>query len=155
MPEDGNLDRHIALRIADERRVITLLNGSMRKTENPVIRLLLTQLALDSTKHEHMLKIILELLKPSPDSRLEVDDEDFREAMEKHVRLEREMVDDFQKLVERIDDKRIRFILQDIISDEKRHHAITKRIYDLVYKSGATKDEVWWDFLFRYSRLSG
>ncbi len=127
----------------------------MRKTENPVIRLLLTQLALDSTKHEHMLKIILELLNPSPDSHLEVDDEDFREAMETHVRLEREMVDDFQKLVERIDDKRIRFILQDIISDEKRHHAITKRIYDLVYKSGATRDAVWWDFLFRYSRLSG
>ena len=155
MPKGNDLNAHVDSRIADERQVIKLLHDSIRKTDNPVIRLLLSQLAFDSAKHEYMLKIVLELLKTPPETRIAAEDKDFREALAQHVKAEHEMIKGFEKVVDRINDKRIRFILQDIISDEKRHHAITKRIYDLACDGEATRDDAWWDFLFRYSRLSG
>jgi rubrerythrin len=155
VPQGKDLDQHIAMRIADEKKAIKLLHDSIRKTDNPVIRLLLSQLAFDSAKHEYMLKIVLELLKTSPETGIEAKDADFREVMKTHIKVERAMIKGFEQVVDRIKDRRIRFILQDIISDEKRHHAITKRIYDLACEGEATRDDAWWDFLFRYSRLSG
>jgi len=115
----------------------------------------LYQLALDSAKHERMLKAILELLSKPSEKELIAEGEDFRKIIEKHVEIERKMLEDFEDIVDKTQDRRIRFIIQEIINDEKRHHAIIKRIYELVCKGEEVKDEKWWDFLFRYSRLRG
>ena len=141
-------------RIENEREAVRLLHDSMEKTNNTVIRLLLRQLALDSAKHEHMLRAILELLEAPSNEQFSREGEEFRKAIEKHVEVEREMLEGFEKIVDKIEDKRVRFILQDIISDEKKHHAIMKRMHELVCEGEKVKDEKWWDFLFRYSRLT-
>lgn len=141
-------------RIENERKAVKLLHDSIRKTNNTVIRLLLYQLALDSTKHEHMLKTVLELLEASSKGQFKCEGEDFRRVIEEHVEVERGMLEGFEKIVDKTEDKRIRFILQDIISDEKKHHAIMKRVHELVCEGEKVKDEKWWDFLFRYSRLT-
>jgi rubrerythrin len=142
-------------RVENEREAVRLLHDSMEKTNNPVIRLLLYQLALDSAKHEHMLKAASKLLETPSEDQFKWEGEQFRQAIEKHVEIEREMLDGFKKIVDKTEDKRVRFILQDIISDEKKHHAIMKRVHELVCEGEKVKDEKWWDFLFRYSRLTG
>jgi rubrerythrin len=141
--------------IVNESEAVKLLHESMGKTNNTVIRLLLNQLALDSTKHEHMLRAILKLLETPSKEQFKWEGEEFRKAIEKHVEVEREMLESFEKVVDKTEDERIRFIIQDIISDEKKHHAIMKRVHELVCESEKVKDEKWWDFLFRYSRLTG
>ena len=141
--------------VENEKTAVKLLDDSMKRTSNTVIRLLLHQLALDSTKHERMLSVILELLEAPSKEQFESEGEKFRKVIEKHVEVEREMLEDFEKIVDKTEDKRVRFILQNIVSDEKRHHAIMKRVYELVCEGDEAKDEKWWDFLFRYSRLSG
>jgi len=142
-------------RIENEREAVRLLHDSMEKTNNTVIRLLLRQLALDSAKHEYMLRAVLELLEAPSKEQFKWEGEEFRKAIEKHVEVEREMLEGFEKIVDETDDKRVRFILQEIISDEKKHHAIMKRVHELVCEGEKVKDEKWWDFLFRYSRLTG
>lgn len=119
-------------RIENEREVVKLLHDSMEKTNNTVIQLLLYQLALDSTKHEHMLKTILELLEASSKEQFKCEGEEFRKVIEEHVEVERGMLESFEEIVDKTEDKRVRFILQNIISDEKRHHAIMKRVHELV-----------------------
>jgi rubrerythrin len=141
--------------VQNEKKATELLYDSAGKTSNTVIRLMLHQLALDSTKHERMLKIILQLLESSSEEGFKSEDEEFRKVIEKHVEIEREMLRSFEDIVDKTEDKRIRLIIQDIISDEKRHHAIIKRVYELVCESEKVKDEKWWDFLYRYSRLTG
>jgi rubrerythrin len=142
-------------RVEDEREAVRLLHDSMGKTNNTVIRLLLYQLALDSTKHEHMLRAISKLLETPSKEQFRWEGEEFRKAIENHVEVEREMLEGFEKIVDKTEDKRVRFILEDIISDEKKHHAIMKRVHELVCEGEKVKDEKWWDFLFRYSRLTG
>lgn len=141
-------------RIEDERKVAGMLHDSVKKTENPIIKLLLYQLALDSAKHEHMLRTILHLSE-SPTEQFKNEGQEFRKTIENHAELEHEMLEGFEKIVDKTKDKRIRFILQDIISDEKKHHAIMRHVYELVSESEKAQDEKWWDFLYRYSRLSG
>ncbi len=145
----------IQKRMENERTAVKLLHDSIEKTENTVIRLLLYQLALDSTKHEHMLSAILELLETPAGEHFESEGEEFQRVIDKHVEVERRMLESFEDIVDKTQDSRVRFILQDIISDEKRHHAIMKRVHELVCQSEKVKDEKWWDFLFRYSRLTG
>lgn len=145
----------IEKRIENEKKAVEFLQDSMEKTSNPVIQLLFCQLALDSAKHEKMLKAVSQLLEPPTKEQFKCEGEEFRKTIEKHAEVEREMLEDFEKLVDKTEDKRIRFILQEIISDEKKHHAITKRMYTLVCEGEKVKDEKWWDFLFRYSRLTG
>ncbi len=141
--------------IENERNATRLLYDSAKKTDNMVIRLMLHQLALDSVKHEHMLKAVLQLLEFPSKEQFKSESEEFRKVIEKHVEIERKMLQDFERIVDITEDNRTRFILQNIISDEKRHHAITKRVHELVCESEKVRDEKWWDFLFRYSRLTG
>ena len=141
--------------IENEKKAAKLLYDSAEKTNNRVIQLMLYQLALDSAKHEHMLRAISQLLEFPSKEQFKSENREFRRVIEKHVEIERKMLEDFEKLVDKTEDKRVRFILQDIISDEKKHHAIIKRVHELVCESERVKDAKWWDFLFRYSRLSG
>jgi len=142
-------------RIENEREAARLLYDSVRRTNNRVIRLLLYQFALDSIKHENMLRAILQLLESPSKEGFKSEGEEFRKVVEKHIEIEREMLEGFERFVDKTEDNRIRFLLQDMISDEKRHHAIMKRVYELVCESERVQDEKWWDFLFRYSRLIG
>ena len=142
-------------RIENEKEAARLLHDSARETNNRVIRLLLYQLALDSIKHENMLRAILQLLESPSKEGFKSEGEEFRKVVEKHVEIEREMLEGFERFVDKTEDNRIRFLLQDMISDEKRHHAIMKRMHELVCESERVQDEKWWDFLFRYSRLIG
>ena len=145
----------IKKQIENERKAEKLLHDSLRKIENRVIRLLLYQLALDSTKHENMLRTILQLSESPSKEQFMSEGAEFRKVIEKHVEIERKMLEDFERIVDKTEDNRIRFLLQDIISDEKRHHAIMKRVHELVCESEKVQDEKWWDFLFRYSSLTG
>lgn len=141
--------------IGNEKRATKLLRGSMKKTDNTVIQLMLHQLALDSTKHEKMLSAILQFLETPSKEWFKHEGEEFRKVIEKHVEVERKMMQDFERIVDETEDNRIRFILQAIISDEKKHHAIMKRVHELICEGEKVKDQKWWDFLFRYSRLTG
>jgi rubrerythrin len=142
-------------RIENEKKAVKLLHDSIKKTNNTVIRLLLYQLALDSAKHQHMLRAILQLLEAPSKEQFRREGGEFRKAIEKHVEVERKMLEDLEGIVDETEDNRIRFILQNIISDERKHHAIVKRLHELVCESEKVRDEKWWDFLFRYSRLAG
>ena len=141
--------------IQNEKRAVKLLRDSMKKTDNTVIQLMFNQLALDSIKHEHMLRAILQLSKSSSKEQFTCEGEEFRKVLKKHVEIERKMLKDFEGIVDKTEDNRIRFIFQDIISDEKKHHAIMKRVHELVCEGEKVQDQKWWDFLFRYSRLTG
>jgi len=141
--------------IENEKKAVRILQSSMKKTDNAVIQLMLNKLALDSTKHERMLRAILQLLRSSPEEQFSDEGAEFRSVIEEHVEIERKMLEDFERIVDKTEDNRIRFILQDIISDEKRHHAIMKRVHELICEGEKVQDQKWWDFLFRYSRLTG
>ena len=138
--------------VNNENNAARLLRDSATKTNNVVVQLMLNQLALDSEKHAYMLGVILQLLDSN--EQFQQENEQFLKIIQKHVEIEKKMLEDFERTVDLTEDRRLRFIIQDIIRDEKKHHAVVKRMYQLIFESETIQDEKWWDFLFRYSRLN-
>ena len=145
--------KNIKTRIENEKRAVKLLSDSIKMINNRVIRLLFHQIALESIKHAEMLKTVLYIVESSS-KEPKSESEEFQKTLKMHVEVERKMLRDFEKIVDMTRDKRIRFILQTIISDEKRHHTLMNRLQELVLKGNGVQDEKWWDFLYRYSRLT-
>jgi rubrerythrin len=106
-------------------------------------------------KHEMMLKTIKRLLESNSTQVSFGKGEEIKKVLKKHMEIEQRMLREFEKMVDDIDDRSIRFLVQNIISDEKRHHSIFQRLLSLIFESEDIRDEKWWDFLYRVSLLKG
>lgn len=137
--------------IKDERETVNHLSQTINKTKNNVIKILMQILLIDSLKHEKILQIVLSIIKTPKLESSEVSE--VAQHLKEHVEEEKTMMENFETLVDKVEDQRIRFLLENIITDEKRHHNIVERITELVVDS-ETSDDAWWDFLYRYSRLT-
>ena len=137
--------------IKDERETVNHLSQTINKIKNNVIKILMQILLIDSLKHEKILQIVLSILKTPKLESSEISE--VAQHLKEHIEEEKAMMENFENLVDKVEDQRIRFLLENIITDEKRHHNIVKRITELVVDS-ETSDDAWWDFLYRYSRLT-
>ena len=137
--------------IKDERNAVSHLSQTIKKTKNNVIKILMQILLIDSLKHAKILEIILSILRAPKLESSEISE--VAQHIKEHVDEEKEMMENFENIVDKVEDQKIRFLLENIITDEKRHHNIVERISELVVDS-ETSDDAWWDFLYRYSRLT-
>jgi hypothetical protein len=145
------LEKNIQKMIKDERETVNHLSQTINKIKNNVIKILMQILLIDSLKHEKILQIVLSILKTPKLESSEISE--VAQHLKEHIEEEKAMMENFENLVDKVEDQRIRFLLENIITDEKRHHNIVKRITELVVDS-ETSDDAWWDFLYRYSRLT-
>ena len=145
------LEKNIQKMIKDERNTVSHLGQTIKKTKNNVIKILMQILLIDSLKHAKILEIILSILKAPKLESSEISE--VAQHLKDHVDEEKEMMENFENIVDKVEDQKIRFLLENIITDEKRHHNIVERISELVVDS-ETSDDAWWDFLYRYSRLT-
>jgi len=145
------LEENIKKMIKVERKTVDHLSETINKTKNNVIKILMQIMLIDSLKHAKILEIILSILNTPKLERSEIGE--VTQHLKEHVEEEKIMMENFEDLVDKVEDQRIRFLLENIITDEKRHHNIVERIAKLVVNS-ETSDDAWWDFLYRYSRLT-
>lgn len=145
------LEENIKKMIKVERKTVDHLSETINKTKNNVIKILMQMMLIDSLKHAKILEIILSILNTPKLERSEIGE--VTQHLKEHVEEEKIMMENFEDLVDKVEDQRIRFLLENIITDEKRHHNIVERIAKLVVNS-ETSDDAWWDFLYRYSRLT-
>lgn len=137
--------------IKDERNTVSHLGKTIKKTKNNVIKILMQIMLIDSLKHAKTLEITLSILKNPKLESSEIGE--VAQHLKEHIEEEKAMMENFEDMVDKVEDQRIRFLLENIITDEKRHHNIVERIAELVVDS-ETSEDAWWDFLYRYSRLT-
>jgi hypothetical protein len=137
--------------IEGEEAAARHITRTIGRTRNVVVRILMRIVLTDTAKHAHMLRTILNLKKTPKIESEEVSE--VIEVLKRHVEEERVMMKNSEDLVDEVEDRRVKFLLENIVMDEKRHHSIMKRIIELVSDS-KTSDDKWWDFLYRYSRLT-
>jgi rubrerythrin len=117
------LERWIEL----EKKSQQALLSSGKKTENPLVRLLLKEILLDTAKHVELLKGILALSAlPAFVTQEEVDP--VRRALEGHLRAEEAVIGQAEKALEGMDDVGVKPLLLHILADERKHHAILERL---------------------------
>ena len=144
----GLLKEQLAL----ERETIASMDEQVRRTKNRIIRLLLHGIVLDSMKHIDMLETMIDLLTGSVVPETEKDE--LGKELNRHVQIEKDSLDRLEGVIRKTEDKGVRFLLQNIASDERRHHTVLDQIISTLAIGENITDMDWWDYLYRYANLS-
>ncbi|MHA1616766.1 MAG: ferritin-like domain-containing protein [Candidatus Njordarchaeales archaeon] len=96
----------------------------------------------DSLKHANLLEALLALLEARAPLISEEESEGFINGIREHLEMEKEAIETYSKLLEKVEDQKTRLIIAYILEDEKRHHALLKKIEELIKKQTLTEEDV-------------
>jgi rubrerythrin len=72
-----------------------------------------------------------------------------KELVEEHIRIEAELIERIGKVIPSIKNKKVKLLLNAILSDEKRHHELLKKVLDILVRGETITEEDWWDVLWK------
>lgn len=135
--------------VALEEKIVHIAKASVKNTKNELVRFLIEAIAIDSNKHALLLNAILARL----DSKTPFIEEDKRDELGKnikeHIAMEANAIKTYSDLIPKTEDPGTKQVLEYILEDEKRHHTLLKRIYELVIEKETLTEEDLWDLTWK------
>jgi ribonucleotide reductase beta subunit family protein with ferritin-like domain len=131
-----------------EHHIVEAIMKSTETVRNPVVKQVLQSIAFDSKKHAGIYNAAMSISQITP----ALTDEEYRDLEKitaKHIADEEKAISALNKMMPKIKDKKVKFLLGSIVADEKRHHELLKKIIDLVVRKEAITEEDWWDILWK------
>ena len=149
MSEQEKLVEFIKKQIGVEHEIVDSLNKGLTEITNPPVKGVLKGISLDSIKHAELYSAAVTLLtKPSPSLKQEnLDDQ--RALVEKHIQLEAELIRKLEKILPTLENKKVKFLLDSILADERRHHAMLKVVLEIIVKGETITEDDWWEMLWK------
>jgi len=132
-----------------EKKYAVELDREYRGYGNEIVRELIASVMIDSQKHAGLYKAAAMLASGKS---LAITEEEFNlleEKLKLHIEKEKEMLEAVTKLMEEVEDDRIKKILIMIYEDELMHHPFMTNFLDLVIKRETITEQDIWDQLFR------
>jgi ribonucleotide reductase beta subunit family protein with ferritin-like domain len=153
--EKSDLLGFMKRQIAIENEIVSSLNKGVAGMKNPPVKAVLKGISLDSVKHAELYAAAVKLLTDVSQA-LSQDDLDAQRALvEKHIELEAELIKKLEKMMPTIENSKIKFLLNAIFMDEKRHHALLKVVLETIVKGETITEDDWWDVLWSSSPFHG
>ncbi len=137
------------LAMLEKNRELELKNVQMSQEKEEQLKsagakLILYQIRMDSTKHAQILQTLIDTIKEGTpeylwDYRIDryVGQVATERALQKHVEIEKEMIQHHEAIIKKTDDRGIQMILQHIVDDEKRHHKMLMEVIKQLHKLGS------------------
>jgi rubrerythrin len=146
--EENELITFFREQVDQEEKIVRSINKAIQKLTNPVVVSVLKGMSLDSIKHADMYKAAESVVKVAP--ALSEDELDhLNEVVSWHIDNEEKVMKQVDAFIEKVKDTKIKFLLESIQADEKRHHELLKTIMDVIGRGETiTKDE-WWEIMWR------
>jgi rubrerythrin len=147
---DSN-DELVALfknQIKIEQTIVDSVNKGISDMENPVVKGVLKGISLDSKKHADIYSSAISLLTSVSQALTEDNLNKQIELVEKHIQLEAHIIKKLQDVVPSIQNKKVKLLLSTILSDELRHHALLKKVLNILVRGETITDNDWWDVLW-------
>jgi rubrerythrin len=132
-----------------ENEIVGSLNNSLDEIRNPAVRGVLKGISLDSVKHAEMYASAINLLTSVPQALTQAHLDKQRELVEKHIRLEAELIGKISKAMPSIENKKVKLLLGAILMDEKRHHQLLRQVLKILVRGETITEEDWWDVLWK------
>jgi hypothetical protein len=96
------------------------------------------------------------LLSSSASTALAQEDLDKQRALvEKHIALEAELIKVLKEKIPEIENAKVVFLLNAILEDECRHHAMLKRVLDIIVQGETIPEDDWWKLLWEGAPFHG
>jgi rubrerythrin len=135
--------------ITVEKKIVGSLNKSLVKINNPTVKGVLKGISLDSVKHAQMYESAVKLLSSVSQALKQEDLDKQRELVEKHIKLEAELIEKITKMLPTVENKKVKLLLSAILADEKRHHELLKQVLEIIVHGETITEADWWDILWK------
>ena len=131
-----------------EKTIVDSVAEGLVEIKNPTVKGVLKGISLDSTKHAEMYSSAINLLTSIPQALTEGNLDKQRELVEKHIRLEAEIIKKLREVIPSVKNEKVKLLLDAILADEKRHHALLKKVLDILVRGETITDNDWWDVMW-------
>ena len=148
MRSDDELVALFRSQIEVEKIIVDSVAEGLGEINNPAVKGVLKGISLDSTKHAEMYSSAINLLSSIPQALTEDNLNKQRKLVEKHIQLEAEIIKKLRVLIPSIQNKKVKLLLNTILSDEVRHHSLLKKVLDILVRGETITDADWWDVLW-------
>jgi rubrerythrin len=131
-----------------EKTIVDSVTEGLTEIDNPAVKGVLKGISLDSTKHAEMYSSAISLLTTVSRALTEENLGKQTQILEKHIKLEAMIIKKLVEVIPSIQNNKVRLLLQAILSDEKRHHALLKKVLETIVRGETITDNEWWEVLW-------
>jgi rubrerythrin len=131
-----------------EKTIVDSVAKGLIDINNAAVKGVLKGISLDSTKHAEMYSSAINLLTSVSQALTEENLDKQRELVEKHIQLEEEIIKKLREVIPSLQNKKVKLLLDAILSDELRHHDLLKKVLDILVRGETITDNEWWDILW-------
>ena len=149
MASNDKLVEFLKKQIDVENEIVDSLSDALRDIKNPPVKGVLRGISLDSVKHAEMYDAAVKLLTSVPQALSQEHLDKQRSLVEKHIRVEAELIKKISDLLPSVENEKIRLLLNAILADEKRHHELLKQVLEIIVHGETITEEDWWDILWK------
>jgi bacterioferritin (cytochrome b1) len=141
--------------IVVENEIVDSVNKGVKNINNLPVKGVLKGISLDSMKHAELYASAVTLLTNVSQAMTQENLDEQRTLVEKHIQIEAELIKKLEKELPTIKNKKVAFLLNSILMDEKRHHAMLKTVLEIIVRGETITEQEWWDMLWEGSPFHG
>ena len=149
LSSNDNLVDFLKRQIKIENEIVKSLNSGIADMENPPVQAVLKGISLDSLKHAEMYASAVTLMTSVSKALKQEDLDKQRRLVEKHIELEAELIQKIGGILPSVDNKKVKLLLETILTDEKRHHELLKQVLEILVQGETITEDDWWDVLWK------
>lgn len=152
---DNNLLDFLKNQVVVEKEIVNSLEKALVGMKNPAVRGVLKGVSLDSIKHAELYTSAITLLTTTSTALAQGDLDEHKALIQKHIDIEAELINKLKKKIPEIENKKVVFLLNSILEDEIRHHAMLKMVQEIIIKGETITEDDWWSMLWEGSPFHG
>jgi rubrerythrin len=143
------------MQIQNENAIAKSVLEGTKNIQNPPVKAVLRGISLDSTKHAELYQSAITLLTMTSQAMTQDNLDQQRELVEKHIQMEADLIKKLELELPTIADKKVAFLLNSILMDERRHHAMLKTVLEIIVRGETLTEDDWWKLLWEESPFHG
>lgn len=155
MQKTNDLLEFLKNQITVEKEIVASLEKPLRNMKNPAVKGVLKGVSLDSIKHAELYMAAVTLLTSSSTALTQEHLDEHKALVEKHIEIESKLIIKLEGMIPKIEDKKVVFLLNSILADEKRHHEMLKMVLEIIVKGETITEEDWWKLLWENAPFHG
>ncbi len=155
MEKQKDLLEFLKNQITVEKEIVASLEKPLANMKNPAVKGVLKGVSLDSIKHAELYMAAVTLLTSSSTALTQEHLDEHRALVTKHIEIESKLIVTLEAMIPKIEDKKVVFLLNSILMDEKRHHEMLKMVLEIIVKGETITEEDWWKLLWENAPFHG
>lgn len=131
-----------------ENKIVESAHSALQDIDNEAVRTALRGVSLDSAKHAEMYRSAINLLTCTSIALNEEQLDLQKKVISEHIKMEENVIEELEKRVNNVENKKVELLLRAILADEHRHHKLLNTLYEILVRGEAVTEGDWWDAIW-------